>query len=114
QIHGAVVQGVGMALSEELIFRDGRMANPGFLDYKIPSATDVPPIESVLVERPAADGPFGAKGIGEPPIVPVQAAIANAIHAAVGVRVDTLPITPERLRRAIREAGGGRKGSANR
>ncbi|MCH8883343.1 MAG: xanthine dehydrogenase family protein molybdopterin-binding subunit [SAR324 cluster bacterium] len=114
QIHGAVVQGVGMALSEELIFRDGRMANPNFLDYKIPSATDVPPIEAVLVERPAADGPFGAKGIGEPPIVPVQAAIANAIHAAVGVRVDTLPITPERLRRAIRERGEERNASANR
>ena len=102
QIHGAIVQGIGMTLSEEMIFQDDRLANANFLDYKIPSVLDVPPIETVLVEQPAVDGPFGAKGIGEPPIVPVPAAIANAIFHAVGVRVTSLPITPEKLRKAIR------------
>jgi CO/xanthine dehydrogenase Mo-binding subunit len=92
-----------MALSEGLIFRDGRVANAGFLDYKIPSALDLPAIETIVIETPAPDGPYGAKGIGEPPIVPVQAAIANAIYNAVGVRITSLPITPEKLRRAIRE-----------
>jgi CO/xanthine dehydrogenase Mo-binding subunit len=105
QVQGAVAQGIGMALSESLVFREGRVANAGFLDYKIPSALDLPEIETVLVEGPAEDGPFGAKGVGEPPIVPVPAAIANAIFNAVGVRVTSLPITPEKLRRAIRERG---------
>jgi CO/xanthine dehydrogenase Mo-binding subunit len=111
QVQGAVAQGIGMALSEGLIFRDGRVANAGFLDYKIPSALDLPPIETVLVEAPAQDGPFGAKGVGEPPIVPVPAAIANAIFNAIGVRVTSLPITPEKLRRAIsaqRQSGGAK------
>ena len=101
QVQGGAVQGIGMALSEELIYREGRIANAGFLDYKIPSALDVPAIETVLVEKPAVEGPFGAKGIGEPPIVPPPAAIANAIYHAVGVRVTSLPITPEKLRQAI-------------
>lgn len=103
QVQGGVVQGIGMALSEALIYREGRIANAGFLDYKIPSALDVPNIETVLVEKPAAEGPFGAKGIGEPPIVPPPAAIANAIYHATGVRITSLPITPEKLRRAILE-----------
>jgi CO/xanthine dehydrogenase Mo-binding subunit len=111
QVQGAVAQGIGMALSEALIFHEGRVANAGFLDYKIPSALDLPAIETVLVEAPADDGPFGAKGVGEPPIVPVPAAIANAIFNAVGVRVTSLPITPEKLRRAIslRARSGGAK-----
>ncbi|HEX7926220.1 MAG TPA: molybdopterin cofactor-binding domain-containing protein, partial [bacterium] len=103
QVQGGVVQGIGMALSEALIYRDGRIANAGFLDYKLPSALDVPRIETLLVEKPAVDGPFGAKGIGEPPIVPPPAAIANAIYHATGVRVASLPITPEKLRLAILE-----------
>jgi CO/xanthine dehydrogenase Mo-binding subunit len=105
QVQGGAVQGIGMALSEALIYREGRIANPGFLDYKIPSALDVPAIETVLVEKPAVEGPFGAKGIGEPPIVPPPAAIANAIYHAVGVRVTSLPITPEKLRQAILARG---------
>jgi CO/xanthine dehydrogenase Mo-binding subunit len=103
QVQGAVVQGIGMALSEGLIYQAGRIANAGFLDYKIPSALDVPRIETMLVEKPAVDGPFGAKGIGEPPIVPPPAAIANAIYHATGVRIHSLPITPEKLRKAIVE-----------
>jgi len=107
QVQGAVAQGIAMALSEGLVFRDGRVANAGFLDYKIPSSKDLPLIETVLVESPSGDGPFGAKGVGEPPIVPAPAAIANAIFNAVGVRVTSLPITPEKLRRAILERRGG-------
>jgi len=108
QIHGGVVQGLGQALSEQFTYRDGRPENAGFLDYKLPSALDVPFIETVLVEKPAVVGPYGAKGVGEPPVVPVPAAIANAIYNAVGVRVTDLPITPEKLRAAIRaKAQGG-------
>ncbi|MBI3993758.1 MAG: xanthine dehydrogenase family protein molybdopterin-binding subunit, partial [Candidatus Lambdaproteobacteria bacterium] len=78
QVQGGVVQGIGMALSEGMLYRAGRVANAGFLDYKIPSAADLPDIETVLVEVPASEGPFGAKGIGEPPVVAPPAAIANA------------------------------------
>jgi CO/xanthine dehydrogenase Mo-binding subunit len=112
QVQGGAAQGIGMALSEALRY-DGRgqSVSGGFLDYKIPSALDLPPIETVLVEKPAVDGPFGAKGIGEPPVVPPPAAIANAIHHAVGVWITSLPITPEKVRAALRartEAGGER------
>jgi CO/xanthine dehydrogenase Mo-binding subunit len=103
QIQGGVAQGIGMALGEALIFRAGRIANAGFLDYKIPSAMDLPSIETIVLEAAGPDGPFGAKGIGEPPIVPVAAAIASAIYAATGVRITALPITPEKLRQALRE-----------
>jgi CO/xanthine dehydrogenase Mo-binding subunit len=109
QVQGGVAQGIGMALSEGMLYRDGRVANAGFLDYKLPSSLDLPPLETVLVEKPAVEGPFGAKGIGEPPVVPPPAAIANAIYHAAGVRMTSLPITPEKVRRALREreqAGG--------
>jgi xanthine dehydrogenase molybdenum-binding subunit len=92
-----------MALSEALRYdAAGRPISAGFLDYKILSALDLPPIETVLVEKPAVDGPFGAKGIGEPPVVPGPAAIANAVYHAVGVRITALPITPEKIRAALR------------
>ena len=107
QVQGGVAQGVGMALSEEQRYVGGQLANAGFLDYKIPSALDLPLIETLLVEKPAVTGPFGAKGIGEPPVVPTPAAIANAIYHAVGVRMTSLPITPEKLRRALREKEAG-------
>jgi CO/xanthine dehydrogenase Mo-binding subunit len=103
QVQGGAAQGIGMALSEALRYdAQGRPVTAGFLDYKIPSALDLPPIETVLVEKPAVDGPFGAKGIGEPPVVPGPAAIANAIYHAVGVRITSLPITPEKVRAALR------------
>jgi CO/xanthine dehydrogenase Mo-binding subunit len=110
QVQGGAVQGIGMALMEGLRYDEaGRPLTAGFLDYKIPSALDLPPIETVLVEKPAVDGPFGAKGIGEPPCVPGPAAIANAICNAVGVRITSLPITPEKIRAALRakEAAAG-------
>ena len=105
QVQGGAAQGIGMALSEGFKYdARGNPSTAGFLDYKIPSALDLPNIETVLVEKPAVDGPFGAKGIGEPPNVPPPAAIANAIYNAVGVRIASLPITPEKVRAALREA----------
>jgi CO/xanthine dehydrogenase Mo-binding subunit len=73
------------------------------MDYALPRAESVPPVETVLVEVPSPDGPFGARGVGEPPVIPVAAAIANAVHAATGVRPTEIPITPERLWRALAE-----------
>ena len=107
QIQGGIAQGIGMALTEGLIYEGGYPRNAGFLDYKIPSALDLPMIETVLVEQPADVGPFGAKGVGEPPVVPVPAAIANAIYDAVGVRVTSLPITPEKLLKALKARQAG-------
>jgi xanthine dehydrogenase molybdenum-binding subunit len=101
QIEGGVLQGIGYALLEEVVLRDGRMANANFLDYRMPGPRDAPPIETVLVETDDPSGPFGAKGIGEPPIIPVAPAIANAIADAVGVRLRQLPMTPERVWRAL-------------
>jgi CO/xanthine dehydrogenase Mo-binding subunit len=75
--------------------------NPGLLDYRMPTAMDVPDIETQIVEVPSEDGPYGARGIGEPSIVPGAAAIANAIADAIGVRVMEAPITPERILRAM-------------
>ncbi|MFQ5684493.1 MAG: xanthine dehydrogenase family protein molybdopterin-binding subunit [Candidatus Binatia bacterium] len=101
QIQGAVMQGLGQALSEACNFGNGKMLNPTFLDYKIFSSLDAPPVEVHLVEHPAEGGPFGAKGIGEPSIIPVPAAVANALYDAVGVRISDLPLTPEKVVKAI-------------
>jgi CO/xanthine dehydrogenase Mo-binding subunit len=102
QIQGAVVQGLGQALSEACIFDKGKMLNPTFLDYKIFSSLDTPKVEVYLVEHEAEGGPFGAKGVGEPSIIPVPAVIANAICDAVGARICDLPLTSEKVVRAIR------------
>jgi CO/xanthine dehydrogenase Mo-binding subunit len=97
QLEGGVTQGLGQALSEEIVYRDGRVLNPNLTDYKMPTAVDVPPIESILVEHPSAVGPYGAKGVGEPPNIEPPATVANAIAAATGVRVRSLPITAEKI-----------------
>ncbi len=98
QVYGGVTQGLGWALFERLIYNeDGQLLTSTFMDYALPHSQDVPNITSILVEVPSALGPFGAKGVGEPPVVPVGAAIANAIFDAVGARVTQLPITSERL-----------------
>ena len=76
---------------------NGRLANPSLLDYRKLTAADLPHIETIIIEVPAPAGPFGARGVGEPPIVPAPAAIANAVHDAVGVRITQLPLTPERI-----------------
>ncbi|MBI4577976.1 MAG: xanthine dehydrogenase family protein molybdopterin-binding subunit, partial [Planctomycetes bacterium] len=110
QIHGALAQGIGYALYEEVRSEGGRIRNPSFTDYKIPTAGDLGfPVELHLVETLDPTGPFGAKGVGEPGLVPTAPAIANAIYDAVGVRVRELPITPERLLAAIQSAREGRR-----
>ena len=104
QIEGGVVQGIGYALHEEMVWDSGRLANPSFMDYKIPGTLDAPPeIHPILVEDPDETGPFGAKGIGEPPIVGIAPAIANALAHASGVHLKQLPMTPERVLRALGE-----------
>ena len=95
QIQGGVVQGIGWALTEGYYYtKDGRLANTSLLDYRMPTALDVPMIETVILETPNPGHPFGVRGVGEAPIIPPPGAIANAIHAAVGVRMDVLPMDP--------------------
>ncbi len=102
QMQGGAVQSIGMALTEALTFDDqGRLTNPSLLDYKTLTAADLPNIETIIVEKPAPAGPFGARGVGEPPIVPAPAALANAIHDATGIRLTELPLTPERIALAM-------------
>jgi xanthine dehydrogenase molybdenum-binding subunit len=106
QVYGGVMMGIGYALTEQVILEKGENMNPNFRDYKILTAKDVPIIEAPVFETTDKDGPFGAKGIGEPGCVPTAPAIANAIHDAVGVRIKDLPITPERVLAAIRAKKG--------
>jgi CO/xanthine dehydrogenase Mo-binding subunit len=102
QIEGGVAQGLGQALSEEIVYEAGRVLNSNLTDYKMPTALDVPPIESILVERPSQLGPYGAKGVAEPPNMEPPAAVANAVASAAGVRITALPITGERVALALR------------
>ncbi len=102
QVEGGVIQGMGYAMFEECVLKDGKMQNGFFLDYRMPGIRDIPEIETVLVETNDPEGPFGAKGIGEAPIVPIGPAIANAIADATGVRMREFPMTPERVWRALR------------
>ncbi len=102
QIQGGVVQGIGWALNEEYIYDSrGRLENPGFLDYRIPVASDLPMIEAVLIEVPNPNHPYGAKGVAEVNICPPMAAIANAIDRAVGRRLTELPMSPPKVLAAI-------------
>ncbi|HEY9721297.1 MAG TPA: xanthine dehydrogenase family protein molybdopterin-binding subunit [Oscillatoriaceae cyanobacterium] len=101
QIEGGVTQGLGMALMEEVIMKQGRMMNPGFTDYILPTMVDVPPIESVIVENYDPEGPFGAHGVGEPPLIGTPPAVLGAIHDAIGVQIPQTPATPERVWRAL-------------
>jgi CO/xanthine dehydrogenase Mo-binding subunit len=105
QLLGGVTQGFGWALLEELAYDDsGQLRTGSFVEYAMPTIDGVPPIDVEIVEVPAPDGPFGAKGVGEPPVVAVAAAVANAIAAAVGVRMRELPMTPERVWQALQQA----------
>src|SRR5438552_3578909 len=102
QMQGGAVQSLGMALTEGLMYDDkGRLMNASLLDYRKLTAADLPNIETIIVEKPSPAGPFGARGVGEPPIVPAPAAIANAIADATGVRLTELPLTPERIALAL-------------
>jgi len=107
QLQGGVAQGIGWALNEEYIYdKNGKMDNAGFLDYRVPVASDLPMIEAVLVEVPNPRHPFGARGVGEVPIVPPMAAVGNAIRDAVGIRMHSLPMSPPKLRAALDQANG--------
>jgi CO/xanthine dehydrogenase Mo-binding subunit len=107
QVQGGVAQGVGWALNEEYIFdRAGEMENPGFLDYRCPVASDLPMIDAILVEVPNPRHPFGAKGVGEVPIVPPLAAVANAVRRAIGKRMTSLPMSPPKILAAMEETEG--------
>ncbi|HNT43561.1 MAG TPA: xanthine dehydrogenase family protein molybdopterin-binding subunit [Syntrophorhabdaceae bacterium] len=108
QIYGGGLQGIGYALGERMVYDKGYLKNGNFLDYKMPTVRDVPPVQAVIVESDERDGPFGAKGIGEPGLVPTAPAIANAVYDAVGVRIKDLPITPEKVLRALKEKAGER------
>jgi CO/xanthine dehydrogenase Mo-binding subunit len=111
QIEGSVVQGLGWALTEHIAYApDGRVLNASMLDYRMPTALDVPPIECVIIEVPVPGVPYGLRGVGEVPIVPVAAAVGNAVRRAVGVRMTEMPMTPERVLRAIKGEAFGRLG----
>ncbi len=104
QIQGGVAQGVGWALNEEYIYDEaGQLENPGFLDYRMPVASDLPMIDTVIVEIPNADHPHGVRGVGEVPIVPPMAAVANAIQDAAGLRLNDLPMSPPKVLAALEE-----------
>ena len=108
QFQGGAVQGIGWALNEEYIYdEDGTLQNPGFLDYRVPVASDVPFIGTEIVEVPNPNHPYGVRGIGEVPIIPPIAAISNAIHDAIGIRLREQPMSPPKVLKAIREAGNG-------
>ena len=106
QLQGGAVQGIGWALNEAYIFDlDGRMENSGFLDYRMPVCSDLPMIDTVLVEKPNPAHPYGVKGVGEPPIVTPLAAVANAVRDATGLRFHHLPLSPDRVWSALKAAG---------
>lgn len=106
QIHGGVLQGIGLSLYEEEVLQDGAVSNASFDDYTLPTAMDAPPIDCLLVERASEHGPHGAKGVGEPPIIVPGAAIANAVTRATGRQVTQLPLTPERTLDLLSARGG--------
>ncbi|MBN1460232.1 MAG: xanthine dehydrogenase family protein [Armatimonadetes bacterium] len=105
QIEGAASQGLGYALAEEYIYNEaGHLLNDNFMDFRMLTSLDHPTFESTLIEEARDSGPYGAKGVGEPPLIPTAAAVANAIYDAIGVRVTRLPVTPERIIRELSRA----------
>ena len=107
QMQGGVVQGIGWALNEEYIYdENGRMSNPGFLDYRVPVASDVPMIEPIIVEVPNPNHPYGVKGVGEVSICPPMAAVANAVADAIDRRMRELPMSPPRVLEALDHRDG--------
>jgi CO/xanthine dehydrogenase Mo-binding subunit len=100
-----MVQALGTALLEELKLKDGKVLNKSFVDYKIPTADDVPELIAKYVEHAEPTGPYGARGVGEPLMVPGAPCIANAIYNAIGVRFHRMPITSEDILKALKEKG---------
>jgi xanthine dehydrogenase molybdenum-binding subunit len=101
QIHGGIHMGLGYALSERLVVEGGQILTQSFMDYAILRADDMPELVVCLVESVDAEGPFGAKGLGESGVIPVAAAVANAVKDAIGIRFTELPITPARVSAAL-------------
>ncbi len=105
QMHGGAAQGIGWALLEAMgDDESGQLITGSFVGYAVPTVERVPPIDLEVVEVPAPDGPFGAKGVGEPPVIGVPAAVANAVASAAGMRLNELPLTPERVWSALESA----------
>ncbi|MSQ22627.1 MAG: xanthine dehydrogenase family protein molybdopterin-binding subunit, partial [Dehalococcoidia bacterium] len=102
QMQGGASQGAGWALSEYYHYDKGALRNPTFLDYRMPTALDLPMIDCEIIEVPASDGPYGVRGVGEVPIVPPGGALANAIYRATGARLYNLPMTPEAIFSAMK------------
>jgi len=104
QMQGAAVQGIGWALNEEYIYNDkGQLQNAGFLDYRMPVASDVPMIDTVMIEVPNPNHPYGVRGVGEPPLISAPAAVANAVENAIGKTMSHLPLTPPKVLKAIEQ-----------
>ncbi len=101
QVEGSVYMGLGEALMEEQVFRKGLHKIPSLLEYKSPTTLEMPPVESILVETLDPEGPYGAKECGQGPLLPVIPAVANALFDALGVRIDEVPITPEKVLAAL-------------
>ena len=109
QIEGSVYMALGEALLENHAFRDGVHLGPSLLDYKTPTALDMPEVVSIVVESDDPEGPFGAKEVGQGVLLPVIPAVANAVHDALGVRIDEVPITADKVIRALRQGRVGPK-----
>jgi len=107
QIIGGIAQAVGHTLYEELIVQDGRVENPGFLDYEVPGVSEIPEIIVEFIETESEEGPFGAKGVAEMGIIGTPAAINNAVFDATGIRLKRIPLQPEELVREFEKASGG-------
>jgi CO/xanthine dehydrogenase Mo-binding subunit len=103
QIEGGVIMGVGFALQEGFVFEEGRVCNPNFADYKIPTSRDIPKIVPIIVEKPYDCEPFGAKGVGEVSLFGIAPAIANAVANATGARIKDLPMTSEKVLEQLRQ-----------
>ena len=103
QIEGSLAMGIGYTFYEDLRFKNGRVLNPNFAGYRVPRSIGIPKMNSILIETNDPEGPFGAKGMGEASLLPTSAAIANAVEDAIGVRIKELPITPEKIIKALKE-----------
>jgi xanthine dehydrogenase molybdenum-binding subunit len=106
QIEGGIQQGIGHTLTEDYVIdpASGRSLNAGFVDYKMPLSMDMPPIRTIILETaPSSGGPYGAKGVGEDPIIAIGPAIANAVYNAIGIRFRHYPITPEQVLAELRD-----------
>lgn len=103
QIEGGFAMGMGYGIFEDLNLKNGKMLNNSYTNYIIPTALDMPDIKSVIVEDPESTAPYGAKGIGEPVMIPVTPAILNAIYDAIGVRITEIPVTPAKILKALKK-----------